>query len=143
MPQVTKDSITGRYCRDLGGWFDTQFGADPVEESTMVQTAAEQGHYDAVIEYVTHVLAEDDVVDRCVRAIASLPASEGDRWKGVVDIASAPDPDVGLLRSAIQGFPHDSHMVGATMAVVREAIMGQDEAERPNLWVQLIAAART
>jgi len=138
---VTKDSITGRFCRDLGGWFDVEFG-EPTEEAVVVQRAAEQDHYDAVMEYIMKVLAEDEVVDRCVKALAALPSVEGDRWKGVVDMASEEEPDVSLLRSAIQGFPHDSHMLYATMTVVREAIMGQDEAERPSVCVQLIAAVR-
>ena len=141
MTTITKKSITGAFCKTIGPWFEEMFG-ESADEIDVVALAAEQGHIDAVCEYIRNVLVEENTVERCVVALASLPAVDGDPWKEVVDEASGGDPDAEKIRTVIQGWPHDDHVVYATTMVARIAIMHQEEATISGHWTDLLTAVR-
>jgi len=145
MPTVEKGDLTmlgGRYCEMLGPWFDSNFG-ESADESAMVQKAAEDGYVDAVVEYIRTVLLEEDTPGRCVLALASLPATEDDAWKSIVDEANEPTPDVQKIRSLSSGWPHDNHFARQAVSIAKVAIETQEEAARPGHWVDFIEAARS
>lgn len=141
MTTITPDSIRGDFCSQLREWFEGEFG-ESAEEAEMVQRAAEQGHINAVAEYLLSVIMQEDILARTIRTLASIPAQEGVAWKDIVEEAKKGDPDVPKIRSVLNGWPDDRRLAKGVVRLARGVIQQEPEGDRPGLWVQLIAAAR-
>lgn len=143
MPTITKETIRGKFCSELGDWIDENFEGEG-EETAVVALAVEEGHLDAVEEFVLHLLTEQDVLERSVKALAATPTEEESPWKWVVDEASKGfgSADVGGIRDRMRAWPDEDRLARVVVRLLREAIDGKDEGDRPALWVAVVNAAR-
>ena len=141
MPNITANSMRGRFCNDLSSWFADSFGEE-ADEVAVVQKAVEDGHIDAVVEYLHGVITEQDVLDRVVAALAAVPAVEGDRWKDIVDEANMPTPDIIRIRSVMDGWPDDERLTRGVLRLSRTSIGNEAVDDRPGLWLAILGAVR-